>query len=90
MAAVLIINVKGSAPKEIEKHLFQLDSYMNINQTILRLVSNTTPGITRRVYFSDEHVDTKLIRDIISGIRTDKSLNQVIKYIYYNASLNKV
>lgn len=90
MAATLVIVVKGTSPKEIEKNIQIIESYMNPKQSILKMVSDIKNNPNLRIYYSGDNVVTKDIHTIISGLRNDKGTNTAIKSMYYHASLNKV
>lgn len=89
MAAVLVIEVKGTSTKEIEKNLIAIDSYMNTQQ-ILYLVSDIRNKSNTRIYYTKNNVVIANLRKIITDLRTDKNMTIVIKSMYYHGSLNKV
>jgi len=90
MAAILVITVKGVAPKEIEKNIKIIESYMDSKQSILKMVSDIKNNQNLRVYYSANNIVVKDIHAIISDIRNGKETNPTIKSMYYHASLNKV
>lgn len=90
MAAALIIVVKGTSPKEVEKNIHTIESYMNSKQSILKLISDIKNNPNLRMYYSGDNIITMDIRTIISDLRNGKETNAAIKSMYYNASLNKV
>jgi hypothetical protein len=90
MAAVLVIVVKGTSPKEIEKNIQIIEGYMNPKQSILKLISDVKNNLNLRIYYSGDNVITKDMHTIISDLRTGKDSNAAIKSMYYHASLNKV
>jgi len=90
MAATLVIVVKGTSPKEIEKNIHTIESYMNSYQSILKLISDIKNNPNLRIYYSGDNVVTRDMHTIISDLRNGKETNAAIKSMYYHASLNKV
>jgi len=89
MATVLAVTVKGVSKSELDKNFQILDSYMN-QQTNFKLVSSTRPNFNPRIYFSEETVISKIIHDIIDGLKTDKSINTAIRKISFAGHLSNV
>jgi len=90
MSSVLTITVKGVAKSELDKNFEIVDSYMNSKQTNFKLVSSTRPNFNPRIYFSEETVISKIIHDIIDGLKTDKSINTAIRKISFAGHLSNV
>ncbi|HQF36912.1 MAG TPA: hypothetical protein PLL26_04710 [Candidatus Dojkabacteria bacterium] len=89
MASVLTIIVKGNSKSELDKNFSIVDSYMN-RQNFLILVSSINPNFNPRIYYSNETLETKKIHDIITVLKTDKTINHAIRLIEYASHLNKV
>ena len=86
MAAILVITVQGTSPTETGKNLQVVDNYMN-NKTIFKLYSDIK--VNPRIYYSSQVVISKDMHDIITTLRTDKTINKAIHGIGYSGSLNK-
>lgn len=89
MATILTIKAKGNTQTEINKNLEIIDSYMN-SVTILKLVSSIRPNFNPRIYYNETTIIPKNIQDIVTFLRTDKTINHAIKEVAYVGHLNKV
>ena len=89
MATVLAVTVKGVSKAELEKNFQILDSFMN-QQSEFNLVSSTKPNFNPRIYYNHDTLTTKTIHDVITVLKTDKIISQVVRAIAYSQNLNKI
>lgn len=89
MSSILTIHAKGNSKTELNKSFEIIDAFMNNQNTLFTLISSTDPNFNPRIYYSETTIITKSIHDLASALKTDKTVNQVVKAVSYSGNLNK-
>lgn len=89
MATILTVEVKGISRPELEKNFQIVDSYMG-QQKIFELVSSTHPNYNPRIYYNQKTLSSKDVHDIVTVLKTYKTISHAIRSVEYVGHLNKV